>query len=203
MFPMLTRLLAVVLLAGSPSAVGQMTTLVVLDKDETVSLTVGNHAETTAAAIDDPVKARFLEQLTATLAGRPAFGPPRAMVNPPEWGRTVSAETTGKLRHLSSFSGGFVCNLTLEHLAPGHRYILTLNGRPDLPGNDLLPDPVPGLPKERYYDFVTIETDSNGTYSGTLAVRLPQGGYEVRLYVKDPDDFKIVLYHDYFPFSVR
>lgn len=31
----------------------------------------------------------------------------------------------------------------------------------------------------------------------------PAALYQVRLYVKDAADFKIVLYHDYFPFTVE
>lgn len=193
------RFSALLLLAGALCARGEVPAVAILEKGETMAVTAGSQV----AATEDPAKARFLEQLATTLAGRPAFGPPRKLVNPPEWGRTISPDTTGKLRHLPAFSGGFVCSLTLERLLPDHRYVLTLNGRPDLPGNTLLPDPVPGQPDERYYDFHAIETDATGGYSGTLAVHLPRGGYEVRLYVKDPDDFKIVLYHDYFPFTVK
>jgi len=34
-------------------------------------------------------------------------------------------------------------------------------------------------------------------------VALPPGPYDVRFYVKDTSDFKIVLYHDFFPFGVQ
>lgn len=97
---------------------------------------------------------------------------------------------------------GLVLQVSLKGLNTGYRYILTLNGNPDLPGNALLPDPVPGLPAERYYDFHTATTDEHGSYVATFGVMLPAGSYKVRFYVKDTADFKIVLFHDYFTCTV-
>ena len=125
-----------------------------------------------------------------------------ALVNPPSWGKTISRTTGGGLTYHRSFAGGFIAKLTLHGLAPHHTYILTLNGNPELAGNELLLTPVPGLEEERYYDFLDIRTDADGRYEGELGVYLKSGDYAVRLYVKDTDDFKIVLYHDYFPFRV-
>jgi hypothetical protein len=93
--------------------------------------------------------------------------------------------------------------VTLKGLAPEHRYILTLDGNPKLAGNDRLADAVPGLPTERYMDFFTATTDARGRYTAAFAIALRPGPYDVRFYVKDTDDFKIVLYHDYFKFSVK
>jgi hypothetical protein len=42
-----------------------------------------------------------------------------------------------------------------------------------------------------------------GEYMATFAIALPKGPYDVRFYVKDTDDFKIVLYHDFFRFAVE
>ncbi|MCF3649604.1 hypothetical protein [Synoicihabitans lomoniglobus] len=124
------------------------------------------------------------------------------MTNPPAWGKTVSANTGGALAYREMFPGGFFCHLSLHDLAPNQRYILTLNGNPELAGNEFLPTPVPGLEAERYYDFAFIETDAAGRYEATLGIKLTPGNYDVRLYVKDTADFKIVSYHDYFPFTV-
>jgi hypothetical protein len=124
-----------------------------------------------------------------------------ALMAPPEWGRTV-AGAVGQVRLHPHTVHGLVLEVSLEGLRPDHRYILTLNGNPQLPGNERLPDPVPGLPAERYFDFFTATTDAHGAYAGKFGITLPAGPYRVRFYVKDTDDFKIVLYHDYFPCGV-
>jgi hypothetical protein len=125
------------------------------------------------------------------------------LVSPPAWGKTVSAQTRGHLQFHTAFAGGFACRLSLESLLPDHDYILTLNGNPRRSGNGLLPSEVPGDPQERYYDFLIIRTDAHGHYDASLGVFLQAGSYDVRCYVKDTADFKIVLYRDFFKFEVR
>jgi hypothetical protein len=125
------------------------------------------------------------------------------LVNPPDWGKTVSPGTSGTIRFHASFAGGFVCHLDLENLLPEHAYILTLNGNPSRAGNALLPSLVPGNPQERYYDFLIVRTDARGRYDEDLGIFLRPGAYDVRCYVKDTADFKIVLYRDFFSFEVR
>jgi hypothetical protein len=125
------------------------------------------------------------------------------LVSPPAWGKTVSAATRGTIQFHPSFPGGFACHIALENLLPDHEYILTLNGNPAKAGNDLLPSAVPGSPQEKYYDFLIVRTDGRGHYDATLGVFLKTGGYDVRCYVKDTGDFKIVLYRDFFKFEVR
>jgi alpha-N-acetylglucosaminidase len=131
--------------------------------------------------------------------------PDRALtlINPPAWGRVVGPDTTGSLGVYPSSAQEFVFHLDLAHLLPEHRYILTLNGNPQRAGNEFLPNPVPGNPKERYYDFFIATTDDSGSYSGDFAVHLHPGDYDIRFYVKDTADFKIVLYHDFFETKVR
>lgn len=154
-------------------------------------------------AIPDEADARaFLDAFRASRRAPENLAVSAPLVNPPEWGKTISAATHGEIRYPKNFPHGFVCRLALAKLQPDHRYILTLNGNPKLPGNALLPTPVPGLPDERYYDFLFIETDASGNWTGNLGIFLPRGAYQPRVYVKDADDFKIVLYHDYFPFTV-
>jgi hypothetical protein len=42
-----------------------------------------------------------------------------------------------------------------------------------------------------------------GGYHATFGVMLPSGDYEVRFFVKDRSDYKIVLHHDFFKFTVE
>lgn len=125
------------------------------------------------------------------------------LVNPPAWGKTVSARTGGTIRFHRRFPRGFVCRLELRGLLPNHAYLLALNGNPEKAGNDLLPTPVPGNEREKYYDFLDLKTDALGHYAADLGVFLQHGAYDVRLYVKDTADFKIVLYRDFFRFAVE
>jgi hypothetical protein len=85
---------------------------------------------------------------------------------------------------------------------PNRPYILTLNGNPERFGNENLPTPVPGNEQEKLFDFQIITTDSDGKYLTLYALALPKGAYDVRFYVKDTVDFKIVLCHDFFKFAV-
>jgi hypothetical protein len=155
------------------------------------------------AAPREPDRAAFFEGFKADLARHAPLERDLELVNPPEWGKTVSAQTRGTIRFHASFPGGFACHLALENLLPEHDYILTLNGNPQRAGNSLLSSPVPGNPQERYYDFLIVRTDKRGGYDASLGVFLRPGRYDVRCYVKDTGDFKIVLYRDFFKFDVR
>jgi hypothetical protein len=125
------------------------------------------------------------------------------IITPPlEWGKKVSDTTFGEIIYYNSMKNGFITNINLYNLKPGHIYLLTLNGNPNLAGNNLLPDTVPNLSIERYYDFLSIKTDSQGAYHCKIGIYLKHGDYNVRFYVKDTDGYKIVLYHDYFKFTV-
>jgi hypothetical protein len=158
---------------------------------------------TTREAPKDADRAAFLERYRADV-GQPApLEDTLDLVSPPEWGKTVSTATRGRIQFHPAFPGGFACRISLENLLPDHGYILTLNGNPAKPGNSLLPSAVPGNPEERYYDFLIIRTDSRGHYDASLGIFLKRGSYDVRCYVKDTGDFKIVLYRDFFKFEVR
>lgn len=149
-----------------------------------------------------PKRAAFLDAYAADVASRSPLKESAALVNPPSWGKTVSAATGGTLLYHAAFAGGFVCHLTLSNLAPNHRYILTLNGNPSRAGNSLLLTPVTQNAQERYYDFQFVTTDAAGSFDGGFGIFLTPGDYDVRCYVKDTDDFKIVLYRDFFTFRV-
>jgi len=167
--------------------------IVVLGKNDVVKPGAG-------IKLEDPPRAAFLAQARKD---REPLATSMNLVNPPEWGRTVGPRTGGEVRFHTAFPGGFVFRLSLHNLLPKHRYILCINGKPGLEGNELLPDPVPGLPAEKYLDFLKVDTDEAGTYQADLAVLLKPGDYRARFYVKDESDSKIVLYHDYFQFGVK
>lgn len=154
-----------------------------------------------AAVPDDPASLAFLREFQRHTS-KSGYADVLPLEPPPEWGRTVPG-SRGEVRFEKQFRGGFVARLALTGLAPEHRYLLTLNGTPGTPGNDLLADPVPGLPNERFYDFLRIQTDARGAYAADLGVQLKPGAYHVRIYVKDTADFKIVLYRDFFDFTVE
>lgn len=150
----------------------------------------------------EPAQAAFFRDYRGDRDGDAPFEAGLPLVNPPAWGKTVGSETGGVLHFHQRFPRGFVCRLELHDLLPDHTYILTLNGNPEKDGNNLLPTPVPGNARERYYDFLDIKTDALGHYAGDLGIFLSPGAYDVRLYVKDTADFKIVLYRDFFRFRV-
>jgi hypothetical protein len=151
----------------------------------------------------EPTQIAFLREYRADRAREAPYEQALDLVNPPAWGKTVSPRTHGELRYHAAFPGGFACRLSLEGLAPDHAYILTLNGNPARDGNNLLSTPVPSNERERYYDFLVVKTDSRGGFDARLGVFLQPGAYDVRCYVKDTSDFKIVLYRDFFRFTVN
>jgi hypothetical protein len=156
-----------------------------------------------AATQDTPAAAAdFLAAARAAFEGHAPFDAVFPLINPPAWGRVVSPETTGSLQIRRSFAHGFVFHLDMEHLQPGHAYVLCINGRPQHPGNELLPESVPGHEAEKYYDFYTVTTDAGGSYHAGFALLLRPGPYNVHFYVKDTSDHKIILYGlEYFDFA--
>jgi hypothetical protein len=168
--------------------------IVVFSKGD--SFVLGSGTETA-----DPAKAPFLTAFKADLAQPAAFDGPFQLTDLPQYGRKVPG-ASGEIQYHGSFPGGFVVRVKLGGLLPGHRYILTLNGNPQRAGNDQLMEKVSPTTTEKYYDFLTVTTDANGQYEATFAVRLPAGPYDVRFYVKDTTDFKIILYHDFFKFTI-
>jgi DNA-directed RNA polymerase subunit RPC12/RpoP len=157
---------------------------------------------TTNAELEDPAKATFLDAFKADLARPPAFAGPDKLSGLPIYGRAVPG-AAGEIEWQNSFQGGLVIGVTLQGLTPNHPYILTINGTPSRAGNDKLMETVDPKKKEKYYDFSTVTTDAAGRYQATFGIRLPTSQYDVRFYVKDTTDFKIVLYHDFFQFTVE
>jgi hypothetical protein len=81
--------------------------------------------------------------------------------------------------------------------------VLTINGAVQHDGNTNLPDAFPRNSPQKFYDFSRISTDTNGNYQAMYGVRLPPGPYDVYFFVKDTADWKIVLGHDFFKFTVK
>lgn len=152
----------------------------------------------------DPTRAAFLAAMQSELAQVANYETQMTLIPAPapNWGKVIPG-AKGTIKFRDSFKGGFVVNLKLEGLTPGHVYRLCLNGNPKLVGNDLLIDPVPGNPKERYYDFFTAVADAAGRYDAIFGIALAAAPYELRFYVKDTADHTIFLYHDYFKFIVE
>jgi len=151
----------------------------------------------------DPGRTAFMESYRADRARKAPYEDTMDLVSPPAWGKTVGPGTRGRIQFHPAFARGFACKLALENLLPDHEYILTLNGNPARAGNSLLATPVPGNGEERYYDFLIVRTDRDGRFDAGLGVYLKPGAYDVRCYVKDTADFKIVLYRDFFKFTVE
>jgi hypothetical protein len=152
----------------------------------------------------DAPRATFLATVQNAL-GKPAayetqmtLGAPPA----PEWGKIIEG-ARGRFEFRDRFKGGWLGHIQLEGLTPGHTYRLGFNGNPKLAGNDRLPDPAKGHPEERSFDFFTATADARGRCDATFAVGLPAGAYDVGFYVKDTSDHMIVLYHDFFRFTVE
>jgi hypothetical protein len=173
--------------------------IVVFSKTENCIIT-GN---LTSCNPENPDKREFLRNFADKANTHPANLAKARLITPPlEWGKKVSDSTYGELDYLPAFKLGFYVNLQLFNLLANHEYLLCLNGNPKLAGNDLLPDTVPNLNIERYLDFLSVKTDPHGNYQSLIGISLKPGDYDVRLYVKDTNGFKIVLYHDYFKFTV-
>ncbi len=172
--------------------------IVVFAKGDTLTL----DAKGTAPTPKEPAKAAFLASYQTDLTHPSAFAPIIPLIAPPEWGKAIPG-AAGSLKFHDKFQGGLFVHVVLTDLVPHHLYILTLNGKPELAGNERLVDLVPGMDKERFFDFHKITTDAHGRYEATYGIALLPGPYHVRFYVKDTDDFKIVLYHDYFKFGVE
>jgi hypothetical protein len=133
--------------------------VVIFDKNEVCYL----NSDSAHCKPADQKKAAFLENFKSHFKGAVPFNSEFNFDTPPlAWGKKVNDFRLARAAYQTSFPGGFIAELWLNNLLPKHEYILTLNGRPDLDGNDLLTEPVPNNEKEKYYDFLTVRTDSKG-----------------------------------------
>ena len=158
---------------------------------------------TTVDEVKTPARAAFLAAFKADLAHPLALEGPDELSTFP--GGRVIPGATGDIQWHRSFPGGLVIDVTLQGLVPDHKYILSINGDPQRAGNGNLVDVYRVSPSSilRYYDFSTITTDTTGNYHATFGIMLPASKYDVSFYVKEPPDYSIVLYHDFFRFTVE
>lgn len=118
---------------------------------------------------------------------------------PTSWGKIIKG-SLGKIIYYDNFQGAFSGRIELKGLTPNHNYLLTLNGKPPHPSNDRLPE---SYGVERYVDFLQVITTSAGNVDENFSVKLSSGDYNVKFFVKDPDDWKVILYNDFLIFTVR
>lgn len=118
---------------------------------------------------------------------------------PATWGKTVEG-SSGKVIYCDRAEGAFSAKLELRGLAPSHTYVVTLNGKTTHPSNRWLSQEH-GL--ERYVDFAQVTTDGTGAAGPDISTPLHAGDYDVKFFVKDPDDWKPVLYNDLLRFAVK
>jgi len=171
---------------------------VVFSKGDSLVLGSG----TNEAEVEDPAKAAFLAAFKADLAAPLAFVGPLPLTTHTGVGRDIPT-ATGDIRYHRSFPGGVVIGVTLGGLVPKHEYVLTLNGAVQHAGNGNLPDQLSRNNPQKFYDFSRISTDARGSYQATFGIRLPPGPYDVYFFVKDTADWKIVLGHELFQFTVE
>lgn len=100
--------------------------------------------------------------------------------------------------------------LALTGLNPSQAYHLTLNGYPGRPPNDELMK-INRVGDEGYWDFMKVNTDSNGNARNVkLEAALPPGvtlrpeeSYIAKFFVKEDTAYCIVLSYDNFLFTVK
>ena len=138
-------------------------------------------------------------------AGSP-FAAPRVSAPLVRFG---SSNASGDLSYSDSYDGTFSAEVALTGLRPSAVYALTLNGKPDKPGNEELSrvgkTVATGGGREGYLDFQMIRTDAQGRFRGrTTEVPLSPGRYDVKFFVKDVErNWQVVLGLDILQFSVQ
>lgn len=118
---------------------------------------------------------------------------------PITWGRPIRG-SSGRIIYYDNSKGTFSGKIELQGLIPNSNYVLSLNGKPAHFSNDLLPE---RYGNEGKFDFLQVTTNSIGNVDETFNATLPSGDYNVKFFVKDKKDWKIVLYNDYLFFKVK
>jgi len=121
------------------------------------------------------------------------------MVAPDEWGKNLP-QAVGKIIFKDSSEGKFEGIIEAEGLGENVPYMLSLNGKPSHPSNARLPQK---KEEERYLDFETIKADPGGVLMGKFSASLEPGSYDVKIFLKDSRDWKIVMYNDDLKFNVK
>jgi hypothetical protein len=117
-----------------------------------------------------------------------------------------NSDPAGQLRYHIIGMGVFEGEIGLDWMEPDHEYLLTVLGKPDMPGSaeeyynagvvfhDIYaPEPYTGWPtqpggmrgEEEYCDFALVIARQDGSVREDFAVTLPPGMYQVTFAVKD------------------
>ena len=116
------------------------------------------------------------------------------------WGKSVHG-SWGRLIYFDNTEASFSGSLYLQGLTPNHLYVLAINGKPEHSSNQLLPQKHGA---ERYADILEIKTDSEGgVSSASFEAYLTPSTYDVKVLIKDTNDWKAVLFHDSLTFTVK
>jgi hypothetical protein len=118
---------------------------------------------------------------------------------PTSWGKRIQG-ASGTVTYCEKSAGVFTGNVALIGLDPGKTYTLCINGKPGHPSNEWLPD---RRKAGRYYDFAQTPADRTGRIAIPFKVALHAGDYDVKFFVKDSEDSKIVLFNDRLLFRVQ
>lgn len=123
------------------------------------------------------------------------------ILEPPRGFGKIINGSSGELQYFDNLIGYFSGKINIKGLVPNTTYMLTLNGKPEHPSNEYFTKKVG---PEGIYDFKQVRTDSKGNIDGaTFDIDLPPGKYDVKLFVKDQNDWKIVLHNDNLTFKIN
>ena len=114
------------------------------------------------------------------------------------WGKPVK-NSFGELTFCTESSKYFKGNIVLKKLKPNHNYILTFNSKRGGSGGKNLPE---RYGNEYKWDFLQLSTDSEGNCKKKIKRRLNIDNYDIKFFVKDTDDWQIVLYTDFLNFEI-
>ena len=110
-------------------------------------------------------------------------------------------------------SGGFIgeegilkLNLEFSGLKPSTTYIMSVNGKPDKRGNDLLIKQCGEYESTKMgvCDFAEATSDKEGKLVYTGSISLPKGNYDVKFLLKEKmNNYCSVFCYDYLRFSIK
>lgn len=159
---------------------------------------IGQNVDISSIDIDsavEEIKPFILKERDALLKSKREIKLSQA---PNSWGKTIPS-SSGKIYYYDKFQEAFSGGIILGGLAPNHGYFLSLHGKPSNPGYDFLPQI--DDKGQRYFDFLQVNTNSVGNVSEKFNVAMKPGDYNVKFFVKDINDWKIVLYNDILIFT--
>jgi len=126
---------------------------------------------------------------------------------PPTWEKSKRKEPiqSGKLLYYDNSPGTLKGEIKLSRLRPNQLYALILQGKREHPSSRYLPQTLKGYRGEekKYFEFKRVHTDKRGYLKTNFEVNLPAGVYDVKFFVRYGGDGSLVLYNDFFLFTVR